>query len=126
MKKVLAVAVTMLTCLTCISTVNAGVISSEQVIAQQQTIYTKQQVLEMLNSAEVKDKLVTLGVSVEDAEMRIASMTDQELMKLNGQINDMPTAAGGIVGVVVTVLVVLVVLDLVGVTDVFSFIRPIN
>ena len=126
MKKVLAVAVTMLTCLTCISTVNAGLISSEQVIAQQQSMYTKQQVLEMLNSAEVQDKLVTLGVSIEDAEMRIASMTDQELMKLNGQINDMPTAAGGIVGVVVTVLVVLVVLDLVGVTDVFSFIRPIN
>lgn len=126
MKKVLAVVVTMLTGLTCISTVNAGVISSEQVIAQQQSMYTKQQVLEMLNSAEVQDKLVTLGVSIEDAEMRIASMTDQELMKLNGQINDMPTAAGGIVGVVVTVLVVLVVLDLVGVTDVFSFIRPIN
>ncbi|ABE54330.1 conserved hypothetical protein [Shewanella denitrificans OS217] len=126
MKKVLAVAVTMLTCLTCISTVNAGLISSEQVIAQQQSMYTKQQVLEMLNSAEVQDKLVTLGVSIEDAEMRIASMTDQELMKLNSQINDMPTAAGGIVGVVVTVLVVLVVLDLVGVTDVFSFIRPIN
>jgi hypothetical protein len=126
MKKALTVAAIMFTYLTCISGANAGIVSSEQVIVQQQSIYSKQQVLEMLNSGEVQDKLVSLGVSLEDAEMRIASMTDQEINQLNTQMNDMPAAAGGIVGVVVTVLVVLVVLDLVGVTDVFSFIRPIN
>jgi Mg2+ and Co2+ transporter CorA len=125
MKKVLTVAAVILTYLTCISGAYAGIVSSEQVIVQQQSIYSKQQVLEMLNSVEVQDKLVTLGVSIEDAEMRIASMTDQEINKLNTQMNEMP-AASGIAGVVVTVLVVLVVLDLVGVTDVFSFIRPIN
>ena len=125
MKNVLTVAAVILTYLTCISGAYAGIVSSEQVIVQQQSIYNKQQVIEMLNNVEVQDKLVALGVSIEDAEIRIASMTDQELNQLNTQMNDMP-AAGGIVGVVVTVLVVLVVLDLVGVTDVFSFIRPIN
>ncbi|MBB1317999.1 PA2779 family protein [Shewanella sp. SR43-4] len=126
MKKVLAVATVMLAYLTCISTTYAGVISSEQVIVQQKNIYNKQQVIAMLSNVDVQNKLVALGVSMEDAEMRIASMTDQELNQLNTQMNDMPAAAGGVVGVVVTVLVVLVVLDLVGVTDVFSFIRPIN
>ena len=125
MRKILVVASVILTYLVCITSTYAGVISSEQVIVQQQSIYNKQQVIEMLNNVEVQDKLVALGVSIEDAEIRIASMTDQELNQLNTQMNDMP-AAGGIVGVVVTVLVVLVVLDLVGVTDVFSFIRPIN
>ncbi|UCX05534.1 PA2779 family protein [Shewanella glacialimarina] len=125
MRKILVVASVILTYLVCITGTYAGVISSEQVIVQQQSIYNKQQVIEMLNNVEVQDKLVALGVSIEDAEIRIASMTDQELNQLNTQMNDMP-AAGGIVGVVVTVLVVLVVLDLVGVTDVFSFIRPIN
>jgi len=125
MKKVLAVAAIMLTYLTCISTAYAGVISSEQVIVQQKNIYNKQNVIEMLNSAEVQDKLVSLGVSIEDAEMRIASMTDRELSTLNTRMNDMP-AAGGVVGVIVTVLVVLAVLDVLGVTDVYSFIRPIN
>lgn len=126
MKKVLAVATVMLAYLTCISTTYAGVISSEQVIVQQKNIYNKQQVIAMLSNVDVQNKLVALGVSMEDAETRIASMTDQELNQLNTQMNDMPAAAGGVVGVVVTVLVVLVVLDLVGVTDVFSFIRPIN
>ncbi|AZG72505.1 PA2779 family protein [Shewanella livingstonensis] len=126
MKKVLVVAAVMLTYLTCISTAHAGIVSSEQVIVQQQNIYNKQQVISMLDNVEVQNKLVALGVSLADAEMRIASMTDQEVNQLNTQINDMPAAAGGVVGVVVTVLVVLVVLDLVGVTDVFSFIRPIN
>lgn len=126
MKKVLAVATVMLAYLTCISTTYAGVISSEQVIVQQKNIYNKQQVIAMLSNVDVQNKLVALGVSMEDVEIRIASMTDQELNQLNTQMNDMPAAAGGVVGVVVTVLVVLVVLDLVGVTDVFSFIRPIN
>ena len=125
MKKVFVVTAIIMTYLTCISSSYAGVVSSEQVIVQQQSLYSKQQVLEMLNSAEVQAKLVTLGVSVEDAEMRIASMTDQELAQLNTQMNDMP-AAGEIVGVIVTVLVVLAVLDVLGVTDVYSFIRPIN
>ena len=125
MKKVFVVTAIIMTYLTCISSSYAGVVSSEQVIVQQQSLYSKQQVLEMLNSAEVQAKLVTLGVSVEDAEVRIASMTDQELAQLNTQMNDMP-AAGEIVGVIVTVLVVLAVLDVLGVTDVYSFIRPIN
>ncbi|MGK0408283.1 MAG: hypothetical protein ACJASB_000428 [Shewanella psychromarinicola] len=38
MKTVLAVAAVMLTYLTCISTAYAGVVSSEQVIVQQQSI----------------------------------------------------------------------------------------
>ena len=79
----------------------------------------------MLNSGEVQDKLVTLGVSINDAKMRIASMTNQELIQLNTHMNDMP-AASGVVGTIVTVLVVIAVLDVLGVTDVYSFIRPIN
>ncbi|MDG4869475.1 PA2779 family protein, partial [Guyparkeria sp. 1SP6A2] len=95
MKKVLAVATVMLAYLTCISTTYAGVISSEQVIVQQKNIYNKQQVIAMLSNVDVQNKLVALGVSMEDAEMRIASMTDQELNQLNTQMNDMPAAAGG-------------------------------
>lgn len=125
MKKVFALVAVLLTSLTCFSTAYAGVVPSETVIAQQQNIYTKQQVIALLNSGEVQAKLVALGVNIDDANKRIASMTDQELIALNTEMNDMP-AASGIVGTIVTVLVVLVVLDLMGVTDVYSFIRPIN
>lgn len=101
----------------------AGVYSSEQVIAQQQHQYSKQQVLSFVDSAEVQQKLIELGVNPDDAKQRIAAMTTAELDALNNELNEMP--AGGIVGVIVTVLVVVAVLDLMGITDVYPFIRPI-
>ena len=101
----------------------AGVYSSEQVIANQQFNFNKQQVLSYVDSAEVQNKLIELGVSPADAKQRIANMTAEELSALNSQMNEMP--AGGIVGVVVTVLVVVVVTDLMGLTDVYPFINPI-
>ncbi|RVT48619.1 hypothetical protein EMM73_01360 [Rheinheimera sediminis] len=105
------------------SQATAAVFSSEQVIANQQFNFNKQQVLSYVDSTEVQNKLIELGVSPADAKQRIASMTAEELSALNTQMNEMP--AGGIVGVVVTVLVVVVVTDLMGLTDVYPFINPI-
>ncbi|WP_333607081.1 PA2779 family protein [Arsukibacterium sp.] len=102
----------------------AGIYTSDQVIAQQQHQYTQQQVLSFVDSAQVQSKLMELGVSPADARLRIANMTTAELDALNNQLNDMP--AGGIVGTIVTVLVVVAVLDLMGITDVYPFIRPIS
>lgn len=105
------------------SQASAAVFSSEQVIANQQFNFNKQQVLSYVDTAEVQNKLIELGVSPADAKQRIANMTAEELSALNSQMNEMP--AGGIVGVVVTVLVVVVVTDLMGLTDVYPFINPI-
>ena len=102
---------------------SAGVYSSEQVLATQQHNYNKEQVLAYVDSDAVQQKLTALGVNHADAKMRIASMTQEELASLNTQMNEMP--AGGIVGTIVTVLVVVAVLDLMGITDVYPFIRPI-
>lgn len=101
----------------------AAVYSSEQVIANQQQQYNKQQILSFVDSAGVQQKLIELGVNPDDAKQRIAAMTTAELDALNNELNEMP--AGGIVGVIVTVLVVVAVLDLMGITDVYPFIRPI-
>lgn len=102
---------------------SAGVYSSDQVIANQQHQYNKQQVLSFVDTVEVQNKLMELGVNPDDAKQRIAAMTTAELDALNNELNEMP--AGGIVGVIVTVLVVVAVLDLMGITDVYPFIRPI-
>lgn len=101
----------------------AGVFGSDQVIADQQHQYNKQQVLSFVDNAQVQNKLIELGVNPADAKQRIASMTSAEIEALNSQLNEMP--AGGFVGTVLTVLVVVAVLDLMGITDVYPFIRPI-
>ncbi len=107
-----------------IGPVSAGLYGSEDVVAQQQHQYSQQQVLALVDNAEVQQKLIELGVNADDAKQRIAAMTTAELDALNNQLNEMP--AGGIVGTIVTVLVVIAVLDVLGITDVYPFIRPIN
>ena len=51
-------------------------------------------------------------------------MTDSEIAQLYDEINQAP--AGGVVGAVLTVLAIIAILDLIGVTDVYPFIRPVN
>lgn len=107
-----------------INQATAGIYTSDQVIANQQHQFNKQQVLAFVDDAQVQNKLIALGVSPADAQLRIASMTNAELEVFNSQLNEMP--AGGVVGVIVTVLVVVAVLDLMGITNVYPFIRPVG
>lgn len=104
--------------------VQASAISSDTVMQTQAAQYNKLQLIEMVNRADVQDKLVSLGVDSSDAIARINGMTDAEIAQLNAEINEAP--AGGIVGAVLTVLAVIAILDLAGVTDVYPFIRPIS
>ncbi len=101
----------------------ADVISSDEIMGAEQSQYNKQQVLTYVDSDAVQAELVALGVDVADAKARIANMTDAEIAALNRQMQDMPAA--GIASTVMTVLVVVVVLDMLGVTDVFSFVNPV-
>lgn len=123
MKNIFMVFAALLTCSLPITSM-AGNVSSAAVIEQQRSAITKQQILSMVDSAEVQQQLVALGVTPEDAKNRISHLTSAELAQLNMQINDAP-AGSGIVGTIFTVLVVVAVLDLLGITDAYSFIDPI-
>lgn len=105
-------------------TVHAEAVTSHNVMQAQSHAYNKQQLIEMVSRADVQEKLVSLGVTQGDAVSRINGMTNSEIAQLNSQLNDAP--AGGVVGAVLTVLAIIAILDLVGVTDVYPFIRPIN
>jgi hypothetical protein len=68
---------------------------------------------------DVREALVALGVAPEAAQERIATLTDEELLALEEQIDRLP-AGGNILVVIGVVFVVLLILDLTGVTNVFT------
>lgn len=68
---------------------------------------------------EVRSALIGMGVNPMEAELRLDALTDQELVMLNEQMDEMP-AGGSLLGVLGVVLVVLIVLELLGVTNVFT------
>ena len=81
-----------------------------------------------LEREEVRGQLEALGVSPEEARARIASLTDQEVSRIDGKLDQLP-AGGDFVGLMVAILVgtvlVLLFVDLLGFTDVFPFINPL-
>jgi hypothetical protein len=124
MKQLISLILAGLFSLFLVNTASAGVVTSAEVLLQEQHNYTQQQIIAMLDTEAVQQQLISYGVSPEQAKARVANLTHQELVQLNKEMNEMPAGAG-IVGTAVTVLVVLAILDILGVTDVFSFINPI-
>lgn len=81
-----------------------------------------------LAKQEVADKLAAMGVSKDELKDRIASLSSDEIAKINAKIDEMPAGGdvGAVVGVLAFIFVLLVITDILGLTKVFTFTRPIR
>ena len=79
----------------------------------------------LLDRADVQSRLEGYGVKPEDVKARVASLTDAEVAELAAQIDELP-AGGNIIGAVVLVFVILLITDILGLTKIFPFTRPIR
>ncbi len=108
----------------------AAMVDNDQLISQSQMQMSKQEILTQLDRQHVQDKLLAMGVNIDDAKQRIDQMTQQELTQVAQDIENMPAGSGGVVGPIVgallVVFIVLVVTDMLGATDVFGFVNDIN
>ena len=102
------------------TTMFAGVISTQDVLHESRSNVT---IDSFLAKQEVQSKLLEFGVSAENVQARIATLTDEEISQINEQINTMPAGgdAGTILGVLVFIFIVLLVTDILGFTKVFNF-----
>lgn len=108
-----------------VAPVQAAMVSNQQLLSQAEHNVTVKQVMATLDRSDVQKKLISLGVDPEAAKARVSKMNNQELAKLAQGMDKMP-AGSGILGLVVVVFVVLVITDMLGATDVFSFVHDIN
>lgn len=107
------------------SSASAGMISTGDVIAEQSLSHDKDSLRAMLDSDEVMEKLLELGVDRDDVLERVDAMTPAELAQLNQQIDELP-AGSGVVGLLLTLFIVFVITDVIGATDIFPFIHPVR
>ncbi len=104
--------------------VQAAMVTTPEVMQSQQSEYDRQQLVELMDREDVQKQLLAYGVAPEEVQDRVSKMTDAEVAQLNDQIADMP--AGGILGAILLIFVVFVITDVIGATDIFSFIHPVN
>jgi len=100
--------------------VQAAMIGSEQAMVSSATA-ERERVLSFLERSDVAAKLETFGIMAQDARVRVAAMSDNEVAGLAKNIDEAP--AGGIIGAILLILLVLLVTDILGFTKIFPFTR---
>lgn len=104
----------------------AALVGTEQVIQHTASAAERERVAAFLEREDVRQQLVVLGVDPFEAAARIHSLSDQELSEIAGHLDQLPAgegAVGAIVGAIVLIFLVLLLTDLLGLTNVFPFIR---
>lgn len=102
----------------------AGLVPTEQVIDGATVATERAKVTAFLARAEVRRQMAAFGVNVAEAQARVAGLSDAEVRRIAGRIDELPageSAAGAIIGVALIVFLVLLVTDLMGYTNVFPF-----
>jgi hypothetical protein len=90
----------------------AGMIGTDQAVAAASTQAERAALIGTLSRSDVASQLQAQGVDPEAAKARVASMTDQEVSRLAGQIDSLPAGAhvsGWAVAAIVAVVAALVV-----------------
>jgi len=121
---ILSVCLILITQLVWVQVSYAGMASTKTII-QSNELIGQQAVSELLNREHAKSLLQAYGVDEKQLENRINKLTAEELALINEKINELPAGAGAL-GTIVLIFVVLIALDLLGATNIFSAIQPIN
>ena len=119
-KKLIALALSgSLVCAGFSSGVAAAVIDTQQAA----TMDFREQRLAGVNATlareDVRRAMIGLGVDPAEAQQRVASLSDAELTRLEGQLQQLP-AGGTALGLVGAVFLVLLLLEITGVVDIFK------
>lgn len=78
-----------------------------------------------LARADVRTELLKNGVDVSQVQARVDALTDAEAADFAGRIDRAP-AGGDVLGILFAVFVILLVTDILGLTKVFPFTRPVR
>jgi hypothetical protein len=90
------------------------------------TVSVQQRIGALLARAEVRESLAAHGVDAAQVEARVAALTDSEARLLADQLDRLPAGASDILGILFAIFIILLITDLLGLTKVFPFTRPVK
>ena len=101
---------------------HATLIPTDQFAAASDQAATREKVKQLLNRPELVRQLETMGVSPEQARLRVDSLTSEELARVADQADRLP-AGGDFFGTLGAIFIILLITDILGLTKVFPFTR---
>jgi hypothetical protein len=99
--------------------VQAAMVSTQQAVA-------RERIADIVDRADVQAQLQAYGVNPADVKTRVAALTDEEAAELAARIDSLPAGGIGILSAILVVFLVLLITDILGLTKVFPFTRPMR
>jgi hypothetical protein len=99
-----------------------ALVTTEEVLAPS----VQQRVGALLARADVRNALTARGVDASQVEARVAALSDDEARLLADQLDQLPAGASDILGILFAVFIILLITDILGLTKVFPFTKPIK
>lgn len=107
-------------------TVQAAIISTEQVVTVAAAQQNRAKIAATFERADVQAELQKMGITTEEAQARVAALTDAETASIAHRVDSIPAGGDGIVGALIFIFVLLLVTDILGLTKVFPFTKSIR
>jgi pantoate kinase len=120
------VAVTMLLVSLPVQTIQAAMIKTETVLTLSTVNDVRENLNQFLKREDVQAIMTAQGISAAEAKARVDSLSDDEIMQIADRMDQLPaggSALGVIVGAAVFIFVVLLITDILGFTDIFTFVK---
>lgn len=109
-----------------IAPAQAAMVGTAQVIAAQQGALDRARLAALLEREDLQRELGAMGVDVQHARDRVASLTDAEVARINQQLEQLPAGSDSVLGILVLIFIIFVITDALGATDIFPFVHPIK
>ena len=109
-----------------INLASAAMITTDTVVEETGQANDRTRVMDFMAREDVRRQLETLGIDPDEAASRAASLSDAEIQQIAGKMDQLPAgqdAVGAILGAILLILLILLITDLLGVTDVFPFVK---
>jgi cytochrome c1 len=122
----LALAVVMFVLTGPLDAAHAALITSGQAIEAGAAEEGRDRVAAFLAREDVREEMVALGVDPVEAVNRVAGLSDAEVRQIAGRLDQLPagqSAVGAVIGAALLIFLVLLITDLLGLTNVFPFVR---
>ena len=102
-----------------ISPAVAGIVGTDSYLTEQTAQQDREILRALMSRDEVRSLLESNGLTVQEAQARVDSLTDKEVSQMAKKFDELPAA--GSAGVVVLVIaLVVIILELAGITDIFT------
>lgn len=103
----------------------AAIVATDSIAASPAASADRARIAQALARADVRAALQARGVNPADVQARADALSDDEAAQLAQRIDAMP-AGGDVLGLLVFVFIVLLITDILGLTKVFPFTRPMK